>query len=149
MAEREIVGVPGHAQNLSDHRTERQAEIPGAPGVGVRIAPARQVTRRRRVCFGTVAIMEPDRQREAVLRTFLDSDGRLLGMPAKMSKRRFVLEHVVCAFEPGVKYAELEVNAILRSFYDDYAALRRYLIDAGLMAREDGFYWRTGGYVVV
>jgi hypothetical protein len=41
------------------------------------------------------------------------------------------------------------VNAILRSFYDDYVTLRRYLIDAGLMAREDGIYWRTGGYVAV
>jgi hypothetical protein len=92
---------------------------------------------------------EPDRQRDAVLRIFLDADGRLAKMPSKMSKRRFVLEHVVCAFEPGVKYPELEVNAILRSFYDDYVTLRRYLIDAGLMAREGGFYWRTGGYVAV
>lgn len=90
-----------------------------------------------------------DPQREAVLRIFLDADGRLISMPAKMGKRRFVLEHVVCAFEPGMKYPELEVNAILRSFYDDYVTLRRYLIDAGLMAREDGVYWRTGGYVAV
>ena len=93
--------------------------------------------------------MEPDRLRETVLRTFLDAEGRLISMPAKMGKRRFILEHVVCAFEPGVKYPELEVNAILRSFYGDYVTLRRYLIDAGLMAREDGVYWRTGGYVAV
>jgi hypothetical protein len=28
-------------------------------------------------------------------------------------------------------------------------SLRRYLVDAGLMARENGVYWRTGGYVEV
>jgi hypothetical protein len=93
--------------------------------------------------------MERDSRGEAVLRTFLDADGRLTAMPAKLSKRRYVLEHIVCAFEPGVKYPEREVNAVLRSFYDDYVTLRRYLIDADLMAREDGLYWRTGGYVAV
>ena len=93
--------------------------------------------------------MEEDKRREIVLRTFLDAHGRLISMPTKLSKRHYVLEHVVCAFEPGLRYPELEVNAILRAFYDDYVALRRYLIDAGLMAREDGVYWRTGGYVPV
>ena len=83
------------------------------------------------------------------MRTFLAADGRLTRMPAKFTKRRYVLEHIVCAFEPGAKYSEVEVNAILRAFYDDYVTLRRYLIDADLMAREDGVYWRTGGYVAV
>ena len=90
-----------------------------------------------------------DPRRQAVLRTFLAADGRLTRMPAKFTKRRYVLEHIVCAFEPGAKYSEVEVNAILRAFYDDCVTLRRYLIDADLMAREDGVYWRTGGYVAV
>lgn len=29
------------------------------------------------------------------------------------------------------------------------AALRRYLVDEGLMSREHGVYWRTGGHVEV
>jgi hypothetical protein len=90
-----------------------------------------------------------DKQRDAVLRTFFGEDGRLVSMPAKMGKRRHVLEQIAYAFEPGVKYTELEVNAILRAFYDDYVALRRYLIDAGLLDRDHGRYWRTGGYVEV
>jgi hypothetical protein len=99
--------------------------------------------------------MEPEeltaeeRQREAVLRTFFGPDGRLVSMPAKMSKRRFVLEQIAYAFEPGVKYTEVEVNAVLRAFYEDYVTLRRYLIDAGLLGRDRGLYWRTGGYVQV
>ena len=58
-------------------------------------------------------------------------------------------KQIAFAFEPGVKYTELQVNAILRAFYDDYVALRRYLIDAGLLDRDRGLYWRTGGYVDV
>ena len=87
--------------------------------------------------------------RERVLRTFL-RDGRLVSMPAKASKRRVVLEHIVAAFEPGVRIPEPEVDAVLRAFYEhDYVSLRRYLVDAGLMARDHGVYWRTGGYVEV
>jgi hypothetical protein len=58
-----------------------------------------------------------------------------------------ILEHMVTAFEPGMKYPEREVDAVLRAWHPDYVSLRRYLIDEGLMAREDGVYWRTGGPV--
>jgi hypothetical protein len=84
-----------------------------------------------------------------VLRTFI-VDGRIPSMPSAWAKRRVVLEHIVLAFEPGVKYPEKEVNAILRAWHDDYAALRRYLVDEGLLDRQNGGeYWRTGGYVDV
>jgi hypothetical protein len=92
--------------------------------------------------------LDPDRQRDAVLRTFI-VEGRIPQLPSAWAKRRVVLEHIVLAFEPGMKYPEKEVNAILRAWNDDYAALRRYLIDETLMEREDGEYWRTGGYVDV
>jgi hypothetical protein len=95
-------------------------------------------------------VTDVDARRAAVLRTFLADDGSLTQMPVKAGKRRFVLEHVVCAFEPGVRYTELEVNAVLRAFYaPDYVALRRYLIEAGLLERENAVYWRSGGYVDV
>jgi hypothetical protein len=88
-------------------------------------------------------------QRASVLRTFLAPDGRLRSMPRAGRKRQIVLEHVVTAFEPGRRYPEPEVDAILRSFHDDYPALRRYLVDAALLARERGEYWRIGGWVDV
>jgi hypothetical protein len=47
------------------------------------------------------------------------------------------------------RYPERAVDAILRAWYDDYVTIRRYLIDEDLMARENGLYWRTGGYVDV
>ena len=84
---------------------------------------------------------------EKVLRVFLDDDGRIVRMPAKYKKRLVLLDHVARAFEPGVRYPEPEVNALLRAFNDDVAMLRRYLVDEGFMARADGLYWRTGGTV--
>jgi hypothetical protein len=55
------------------------------------------------------------------------------------------LNFIVDAFAFDTNYTEKEVNTILRRFHLDTAALRRYLVDEGLMAREsDGTrYWRV------
>lgn len=95
------------------------------------------------VDFGTA-----DRQAEAVLRVFLP-EGRLTQIPNSRSKRLVVLDHVARVFEIGVRYPEREVNALLRAFHPDYAALRRYLVDEGFLSREAGVYWRIGGTVEV
>jgi hypothetical protein len=92
--------------------------------------------------------LSDDPAQDAVLRTFL-RDGRLVSVPAQQSKRRVVLEHLVHVFEPGVRYPEREVNALLAAWHPDVAALRRYLVDEGLLTREAGVYWRSGGYVEV
>ncbi|MEQ4303346.1 DUF2087 domain-containing protein [Plantactinospora sp. B6F1] len=89
---------------------------------------------------------DPDRATAAVLRAFL-RDGRISRMPAAHGKRLLLLEHVVATFEPGVRYAEREVDALLRAWYDDYVTLRRYLVDEVLLTRRDGVYWRSGGPV--
>lgn len=86
--------------------------------------------------------------RERVLRAFLDDEGRIVRMPAKHRKRLVVLDHVARVFEPGRRYPETEVNAMLRAFDDDVAMLRRYLVDEEFMAREHGVYWRIGGTVL-
>jgi hypothetical protein len=83
---------------------------------------------------------------EVVVERFMPG-GRLVQMPAKRSRRLVVLDQVARSFEPGRRYPEAEVNAVLRTFYDDYAALRRYLVDEGLLSREGGEYWRSGGTV--
>lgn len=79
----------------------------------------------------------PDRETAAVLRAFL-RDGRLVSIPAQRSKRRVVLDHIARIFEPGRRYPEPEVNAMLRAFHPDHAALRRYLVDEALLSREAG-----------
>lgn len=85
---------------------------------------------------------------EAVLRAFF-RDGRLTEIPTKAAKRRIVLERIALEFEPGVHYDEREVNAIVGRFFNDYAALRRWLVDEHLLDRERGVYWRSGGRVDV
>jgi hypothetical protein len=85
---------------------------------------------------------------EIVLRTFF-RDGRLTEIPAKRSKRRIVLERIALEFDPGRRYDEKEVNAIVGAFFNDNAALRRSLVDEGYLARDHGIYWRMGGRVDV
>ena len=74
-------------------------------------------------------------------------DGKLGYLPEKFGKRQIVLDEIAQRFEPGIRYAEAEVNMVLRDLYPDYAALRRYLVDSALLARQDGYYWRSGGTV--
>jgi hypothetical protein len=85
---------------------------------------------------------------EAVLRTFF-RNGRLAEIPTKRSKRVVVLQRVALEFEPGRRYDEKEVNVVVGRFFNDYAALRRYLVDEGFLDRDHGLYWRSGGRVEV
>lgn len=48
-------------------------------------------------------------------------------------------------FEFGRDYPEKEVNEVLAAVYDDYAILRRYLVDTGRLERDPygRHYWRA------
>ena len=80
-----------------------------------------------------------------VLKNYLNADGTLKQIPPQASKLLIILNFVVDAFAFDANYTEKEVNTILRRFHLDTAALRRYLVDNRLMAREsDGSrYWRV------
>jgi hypothetical protein len=80
-----------------------------------------------------------------VLKNYLNADGTLKQIPAPGRKQIIILNFIVEAFAYDTDYTEKEVNTILRRFHLDTAALRRYLVDNGLMAREsDGTrYWRV------
>jgi hypothetical protein len=95
-----------------------------------------------------LALGAANEDEEAVLRAFF-RDGRLREVPAKESKRRIVLERIALEFDPGVRYDENEVNAMLGRYFNDHAALRRYLVDGGFLERDHGEYWRAGGRVDV
>lgn len=91
-----------------------------------------------------------DQQR--VLRAFFDDDGRLVQMPARHAKRLVALDYLAQSFEPGLRYTEPEVNALLRAAVGggvDVVSARRYLVDAQMLQREGGLYWRAGGTVPV
>jgi hypothetical protein len=67
----------------------------------------------------------------------LFSRGRLVEIPRSPELRLELLRHVAERFEPGRTYSEPEVNAVLREVHDDHAALRRYMVDARLLLRDD------------
>src|SRR5664280_1415756 len=73
-----------------------------------------------------------------VLRAFLHN-GKLVSIPAQERKRgavlRYLMEH---CFAEDRTYAEPEVNDRLSAYHEDVAALRRYLVSAGLMTRTGG-----------
>ncbi len=80
-----------------------------------------------------------------VLKNFINADGTLKQIPPKGNKLLIILNFIVDAFDFDVNYTEKEVNTILRRFHLDTAALRRYLVDHGLMARDSygTKYWRV------
>jgi hypothetical protein len=90
---------------------------------------------------------DPGRRRltelEKVVRTFLRDD-RLVSIPAKPRKRDLLLPVILDrCFPEDRDYEEKEVNMRLALLHPDVAALRRYLVDGGLMSREAGIYRRV------
>ncbi|WP_189112743.1 DUF2087 domain-containing protein [Pilimelia terevasa] len=144
----QATGLPGRTVVVALGRLEQGGLLSVTDG-GLRAADhAFRDAVRAGAADGSPAPLDPDPGRDTVLRTFL-SDGRITQLPAAHAKRRIILEHVAVTFEPGVRYPERAVDALLRVFHDDYATLRRSLIDEGLLTRDQGVYWRTGGPVEV
>jgi hypothetical protein len=78
-----------------------------------------------------------------VLRAFL-RNGKLVSIPAQERKREAVLRYLTeHCFAEDRTYTEPEVNDRLAAYHEDVAALRRYLVSTGLMARAGGEYRRT------
>ena len=83
-----------------------------------------------------------DSYKARVLRSFVE-DGRIRKLPEAHGKRQVVLEWVVDQLEDR-RYKERDISAILERYFDDYATLRRELINHRLMKREGGVYWKAG-----
>jgi hypothetical protein len=77
-------------------------------------------------------------------------NGQLLTFPKSREDRLLVLKYLADMFEFDRRYTETEVNIKLGALHSDHAALRRYLVDYGFLARtnetNDGrstmIYWR-------
>ncbi|MCL1948507.1 MAG: DUF2087 domain-containing protein [Turicibacter sp.] len=62
---------------------------------------------------------------------------KLKAFPRKDKKKIVILMELAKQFEAGRKYAEKEVNAILKAIYPDFVTLRRALIEYGFMESTD------------
>lgn len=87
--------------------------------------------------------MERPSYEDKVIGAFIRED-RLVSIPARDKKRRVILRFLVerCFVEDRA-YPEQEVNQRLALFHPDVAALRRHLVEAGLMTRQAGEYRRA------
>ncbi len=77
-----------------------------------------------------------------VLQTYL-IDGQLTKIPDTRKKRDVILRWLVRQFATDTRYPEPELNAIIKRIHPDTATLRRELVGARLMQRENGIYWRV------
>ena len=76
-----------------------------------------------------------------VRKVFFDGR-RLTSLGSRSGYRLAALAILAERFEPGHRYAEREVSAILADDAPDPATLRRLLVDHGLLSRAAGEYWR-------
>lgn len=76
-------------------------------------------------------------EKDHILETAFESLSplRLKAFSPKEKKKIIILAKIAEQFEYGKHYSEKEVNGILKAIYDDYAVIRRYLIDYGFMER--------------
>jgi len=77
---------------------------------------------------------------------FFRADGTLISIPAKSAKKIAVLNVIASKLSPDTKYPEKELNAIIANFHDDTAAIRRYMIEFGILERNtQSVYWLSRG----
>ena len=84
-------------------------------------------------------------EREQVLKTTLISRKplKLKVFPKKEKRKIIVLAEIAKQFKNHTKYSEKELNQILKSNFEDFVTLRRYLIEYGFMDRttDCSVYW--------
>ena len=80
-----------------------------------------------------------DKEREQTLKNLFREgpDGALVVFPSKEKRKFIVAEHLANRFENGKTYCEQEVNEILKRAHPDFATIRRFLVDYGMMKRSD------------
>jgi predicted transcriptional regulator len=71
------------------------------------------------------------------------TDGRLRSIPRQWKKREVILRYLLDQFEWDRRYTEREVNDIISHTHEDYATLRRELVDTKRLARDHEIYWRV------
>lgn len=85
-----------------------------------------------------------EKERQEILERYFNEDrSRLKEIPSKLKRKLVILEELIKQFEAGKSYSEQEVNQVLQTFNEDYALIRRLLVEQKYMNRtKDGkCYW--------
>lgn len=81
-------------------------------------------------------------EKEKVLQTYFENEV-LTTFPSKEKRKIIVLQEIIKRFKTNKVYSENEINVVLKSIYNDFATIRRYLIEYGFMERSKDCtrYW--------
>jgi len=84
-----------------------------------------------------------DKEKSDVIKNYMDENQALKSYPSKEKKKIIVLEEIAKNFTKGKTYSEKEINTILKRIYEDYATIRRALIEYGFIERSNdcSSYW--------
>ena len=84
-----------------------------------------------------------DKEKKSVIENYMNENGGLKSYPSKEKKKIIILEEIVKNFSKGKMYSEKELNRILKRIYEDYATIRRALIEYGFIERTNdcSSYW--------
>ncbi len=86
-----------------------------------------------------------DKEREKVLGNYFKQgvNGPLDVFPSKDKRKYIIAQEVIKRFDVGKIYLEKEINELLKTVHEDFATVRRFLIDYRFMNRSyDGKeYW--------
>ena len=75
---------------------------------------------------------------------FFSEDGSLISIPARSSKKIEVMKRIAEEFTVGVIYPEKDLNEIIARLHSDTAAIRRHMIEFGIMERNTkSEYWKV------
>lgn len=69
-------------------------------------------------------------------RGFVDQDGRISRLPVKWAKKRELADWLLELVEPEKSYTEPEINQLFEQYVDDFALIRRLLVDDGKLERD-------------
>jgi DNA-binding HxlR family transcriptional regulator len=89
------------------------------------------------------ADVDVDAYDRKVINEFITPEGRIKAFPVQRKKMDVLLTFVIKSFELEIRYTEKQVNEILKPYNEDFATLRRELIDAKFLSRDHGEYWLT------
>ncbi len=86
-----------------------------------------------------------DKEREKVLGNYFKQgvNGPLDVFPSKEKRKYIIAQEIIKRFGVGKVYVEKEVNELLKMVHEDFATIRRFLIDYRFMTRSDDGkeYW--------
>lgn len=86
-----------------------------------------------------------DEEREKVLGNYFKQgiNGPLDVFPSKEKRKYIIAQEIIKHFDIGKVYLEKEINELLKTIHDDFATIRRFLIDYRFMNRSDDGreYW--------